>query len=264
MPVSGGVTRERPTLRPRLPLVCGGRRARPRTGRLLVPSGYEVFFARVAPPRPRSVTPDSLRTRCTKPYDRPVDSARARMLAPFSYFFFRSLASLSRWVPVIRAPFFRSATTNGPPPLPHTGPSRGRSVRASCDIGAGPPLRGTMIVDARTAGHQCGCGSVNGSPERITQSGDQWNLGRSGTSRELDELQIVGRPVVLGPVGQHDDLVRRQGLDRSRIVGDEHDGAGEVPQRVEHLLTARRVQVVRGLVEQQHVRGARHQPGQRE
>src|SRR3954468_21383726 len=30
MPVSGGVTRERPTLRPRLPLVCGGRRARPR------------------------------------------------------------------------------------------------------------------------------------------------------------------------------------------------------------------------------------------
>src|SRR3954464_8251082 len=135
MTVSGGVTRERPTLRPRLPLVCGGRRARPRTGRLLVRSGYEVFFARVAPPRPRSVTPDSLRTRCTKPYDRPVDSARARMLAPFSYFFFRSLASLSRWVPVIRAPFFRSATTNGPPPLPP------RALDAALPRGA-PRLRG--------------------------------------------------------------------------------------------------------------------------
>ena len=69
------------------------------------------FLVRVAPPRPRSVTPVSLSTRCTNPYERPVCSARARMLAPFSYFFFRSVASLSRWLPVIRAPFFRSATT---------------------------------------------------------------------------------------------------------------------------------------------------------
>jgi hypothetical protein len=69
------------------------------------------FFVRVAPPRPRSVTPDSERTRWTKPYDRPVDSASARMLAPFSYFFFSSDASLSRATPVIRLPFFRSATS---------------------------------------------------------------------------------------------------------------------------------------------------------
>jgi 2-polyprenyl-6-methoxyphenol hydroxylase-like FAD-dependent oxidoreductase len=69
------------------------------------------FFVRVAPPRPRSVTPDSESTRCTKPYDRPVDSASARILAPFSYFFFRSDASLSRATPVIRLPFFRSATS---------------------------------------------------------------------------------------------------------------------------------------------------------
>ncbi|GAA2551572.1 hypothetical protein GCM10010210_25590 [Pseudonocardia hydrocarbonoxydans] len=34
------------------------------------------------------------------------------MLAPFSYFFFRSPASLSRWVPVMRAPFFRSGMTS--------------------------------------------------------------------------------------------------------------------------------------------------------
>src|ERR671926_219154 len=56
----------------------------------------QAFLVRVAPPRPRSVTPLSVRTRCTKPYDRPVDSARARMLAPFSYFLFSSLASFSR------------------------------------------------------------------------------------------------------------------------------------------------------------------------
>ena len=72
------------------------------------------FFGRVAPPRPRSVTPVSDSTRCTKPYERPVDSARARMLAPFSYFFFRSVASFSRCAPVMRAPFFRSATVAVP------------------------------------------------------------------------------------------------------------------------------------------------------
>jgi len=44
------------------------------------------FFLRVAPPRPRRAVPDSLRMRCTKPYERPVSSASARMLAPPSYF----------------------------------------------------------------------------------------------------------------------------------------------------------------------------------
>ena len=63
----------------------------------MLPRGTYFFslFGRVAPPRPRSVTPVSDSTRCTKPYERPVDSARARMLAPFSYFFFRSVASFS-------------------------------------------------------------------------------------------------------------------------------------------------------------------------
>src|SRR4029078_5388502 len=75
-----------------------------------LPRRAYFFFVRVAPPRPRSVTPVSERTRCTSPWDRPVDWARARMLAPFSYFFLRSVASLSRWAPVMRAPFFRSAT----------------------------------------------------------------------------------------------------------------------------------------------------------
>src|SRR5690606_6130800 len=71
----------------------------------------EAFLPRVAPPRPRSVTPDSLSMRCTKPYERPVSSANARMLAPASYFFFRSAASLSRAAPVTRLPFFRVSAT---------------------------------------------------------------------------------------------------------------------------------------------------------
>src|SRR5690606_2474504 len=37
---------------------------------------------RVAPPRPRRVTPDSLRMRWMNPYDRPVEAARARMDSP--------------------------------------------------------------------------------------------------------------------------------------------------------------------------------------
>src|SRR5204862_5714064 len=48
--------------------------------------------------------------RCTKPYERPVDSASARMLTPDSYFFLRSADSLSRSAPVTRRPLVRSAT----------------------------------------------------------------------------------------------------------------------------------------------------------
>src|SRR4051794_6448080 len=177
----------RPTLRPRLPLSAADAVPAVAPG----DPGY-AFLVRVAPPRPRSVTPLSLRTRCTNPYDRPVDSARARMLAPFSYFFFRSLASLSRVDPVIRAPFFRSATTNRPPPVPP------RALDAALhavhrDSGAGPPLGGTMIVDWHTPRHQSQCGSVNGSPERITQSGDQWNLSGSGTSARRNGTISAGR-----------------------------------------------------------------------
>lgn len=46
-----------------------------------------------------------------KPYDRPDSSARARMLFPESYFLRRSTDSFARVAPVIRAPFFRSATS---------------------------------------------------------------------------------------------------------------------------------------------------------
>jgi hypothetical protein len=42
------------------------------------------LLPRVAPPRPRSLTPVSLSIRCTKPYERPVEAARDRMLSPAS------------------------------------------------------------------------------------------------------------------------------------------------------------------------------------
>src|SRR5437764_7173594 len=72
------------------------------------------FFVRVAPPRLRSVTPDSESTRWMKPYDRPVSSASARILEPFSYFLTSCDPSLSRAAPVIRLPFFSSAIPKMP------------------------------------------------------------------------------------------------------------------------------------------------------
>src|SRR5687768_1972001 len=59
------------------------------------PLSGQDFLPRVAPPRPRRLTPDSVRIRWMKPYERPVAAARARMLSPESYLFFRSAASLS-------------------------------------------------------------------------------------------------------------------------------------------------------------------------
>ena len=44
-----------------------------------------------------------------KPYDRPVSLAKVRMLAPFSYFFFRSALIRVRVEPVIRFPFLTFA-----------------------------------------------------------------------------------------------------------------------------------------------------------
>src|SRR5262249_2510422 len=41
-----------------------------------------AFLRRRAPPRWRSCTPDSVSTRWTNPYERPVSEARARMLSP--------------------------------------------------------------------------------------------------------------------------------------------------------------------------------------
>ena len=81
------------------------------------------------------------------------------MLAPFSYFFFRSVASLSRWVPVMRAPFFRSATTNGPPPVART-PGR------LADAPVGNDVHATVRDQEIRLRERCG--------QWIDDSGDHW------------------------------------------------------------------------------------------
>ncbi len=61
--------------------------------------------------------------------------------------------------------------------------------------------------------------------------------------------------------------IARSGLSavhRAGIVGHQHDRAGIAGDRVEHLLPADRVEVVRRLVEQQHVRARADQRGERE
>ena len=68
------------------------------------------LLLRVGPPRPRNVTPVSVRIRWTKPYDLPVEAARERMLSPLSYLFPRSVASLLRSTPVTRVPFLRAVS----------------------------------------------------------------------------------------------------------------------------------------------------------
>ena len=64
-----------------------------------------LLATRVPPPLPRRVIPVSVRIRCTKPYERPVDAARDRILSPESYRFLSSVASLLRSTPVTRVPF---------------------------------------------------------------------------------------------------------------------------------------------------------------
>src|SRR5580704_4816370 len=70
-----------------------------------------ALLLRVAPPRPRNVTPVSVRIRWTKPYDLPVEAASDRMLSPESYLLPRVVASLLRSTPVTRVPFLRVSTT---------------------------------------------------------------------------------------------------------------------------------------------------------
>ncbi|MPM48885.1 hypothetical protein SDC9_95612 [bioreactor metagenome] len=72
-------------------------------------------------------------------------------------------------------------------------------------------------------------------------------------SGQRDQLGVVLTPQILGPVGQHDHPVRLQRLDRALIVGDQDDRPLIATDRVQHLLAGCRVQVVRGLVEQQDV-----------
>ncbi len=70
---------------------------------------------RVAPPRPRSGTPDSFSTPCTKPKERPASSAIFRILSPAAYRFAKLEASVLRCAPVIREPLASRGHRHVPP-----------------------------------------------------------------------------------------------------------------------------------------------------
>lgn len=57
-------------------------------------------------------------------------------------------------------------------------------------------------------------------------------------SGERDKIRVVGAPQVLDPVGQQDDPLRLQRVDRALVVRDEDDGALVGAQRAEDLLAA--------------------------
>jgi hypothetical protein len=73
-----------------------------------------------------------------KPYDRPVSLAKVRMLAPFSYFFFRSALIRVRAEPVIRFPFLTFVT----------GDMIGRFPGQALPFGVGPKTRRSMTSQA--------------------------------------------------------------------------------------------------------------------
>ena len=68
--------------------------------------------------------------------------------------------------------------------------------------------------------------------------------------------------MVLGSVRQQHHALRIERLGSARIVRHQHYRAQIAAQRVEHLLARCRVEIVGGLIQQQHVRGGGHQSGQ--
>src|SRR5665213_2118046 len=82
-------------------------------------------------------------------------------------------------------------------------------------------------------------------------------------SGERDQVRKLFTPDVLDAVWQQQDAFGRQRLDGALIVRDEHDRAAVATQRAEDLFAARWVEVVRRLVEQQHVGARHHEASQR-
>ena len=84
------------------------------------------------------------------------------------------------------------------------------------------------------------------------------------TLRERDQVQVVLVPEVLDAVGQQHNALGIQCLDGTFVVADQNDGTGVVPQRPEDFGAAGRVQVVGGLIQQEHVGAGRHDGGKRQ
>ena len=88
---------------------------------------------------------------------------------------------------------------------------------------------------------------------------------RSAAAARAARRSFVAHPHVLGPAAGiaaqrallDRDRARADRVEQRAVVGDEQDRAGERAQRVLERLAALDVEVVRGLVEDQHVRAAR-------
>ncbi len=80
---------------------------------------------------------------------------------------------------------------------------------------------------------------------------------------EGDQVDEFFAPDVLDAVGQQDHLLRNERLDRTLVMGHQYDRTLVRAQRIEHLLARHRVEVVGGLVQQQHVGPGTDQAGQR-
>src|SRR5688500_3157417 len=72
-------------------------------------------------------------------------------------------------------------------------------------------------------------------------------------SGEVDELEPVLAEVVDVAVGHQQHIGRLQLLDELGVVADEDDAALPTGERIGNRLAAGRIEVVRGLVEQQQV-----------
>src|SRR4051794_33921748 len=113
------------------------------------------------------------------------------MLWPFSYFFRRSAASLSRAAPVILAPFLIVTDLL-------------LFAAALVSVATVPPL-------SRIPRHIGECSGLPSMIEHNRRVRHRWN-----DLRQLHQVEVVRGPVVLGAVGQQDDPFRLQRRDSPR------------------------------------------------
>ena len=71
--------------------------------------------------------------------------------------------------------------------------------------------------------------------------------------RKRDQICEILAPRIFHTVRQHDYAFRRKRFNRTFIMSHKNYRAAEASQRAENLFSASRIQVVRGLIEQQDV-----------
>ena len=72
-------------------------------------------------------------------------------------------------------------------------------------------------------------------------------------SGQTDQLGVISTPHIFGAIGQDQHAIRIQRMDRPLVVGDEDNSATEVSDGVENLCSTSRIEVIRWLIEEQHI-----------